>query len=162
MNIYKCVFTCLIVFVTTVSYSQNVKVIKYNDLESILASKGDTLLVVNFWATWCLPCVKELPYFEKLQSRHTKEKIKVLLVSLDYSSLLDKKVIPFIAKTGIKFADVFLLNETDANSWIGKVAPQWSGALPFTLIIDGRKNRKGYERPFTLEELETEVQSFIQ
>jgi len=162
MNVLKILLICLLALTGTGSFAQDVKVIKYPDLESMLSSKNDTVLIVNFWATWCAPCVKELPYFEKLQIKHAKEKVKVLLVSLDYHSVLGKKVKPFVAKTGIKSAGVFLLNETDANTWMGKVDPQWSGALPFTMIIKGTKKQKGYERPFTLEELETELQSFIQ
>jgi len=162
MGLNKRILTFLMGLFASASHAQNVTVIKYAELESMLSSKSDTTLVVNFWATWCAPCVKELPYFEELQVKHAKEKIKVVLISLDYNSLLEKKVKPFIAKTGIKSAKVFLLNESDPNVWMGKVAPEWSGAIPFTLIINGTKERKGYERPFTLAELETELRSFIQ
>lgn len=143
------------------SHAQNVTQIKYAELEEMLSIKSDTILLVNFWATWCAPCVKELPYFEQLQVKYAKEKIKVVLISLDYSSLLEKKVKPFIAKARINSAKVFLLNESDPNLWMGRVDPEWSGALPFTLII-GATERKGYERPFTLAELETELRSFTQ
>tara|TARA_R110002124_G_scaffold254651_5_gene420261 strand:+ start:536 stop:1027 length:492 start_codon:yes stop_codon:yes gene_type:complete len=152
----------LFLIVGNVSMSQNIQVIKYPDLENMLKSQNDTVLIVNFWATWCAPCVKELPYFEKLQIKYANEKVKVILVSLDYSSVLEKKVKPFIAKTGIKSASVFLLNETDPNAWMGKVDTDWSGALPFTLIIKGEKQRKSYERAFTLPEMEAELKLFIQ
>jgi len=161
MNAYKAILICLMALLGADSFAQDIKVIKYPDLENMLQSQNDTALIVNFWATWCAPCVKELPYFEKLQIRHATEKVKVILVSLDYHSVLEKKVRPFITKTGIKSANVFLLNETDPNAWMEKVDPQWSGALPFTLIIKGEKQKKGYERPFTLSEIEAELQSFI-
>lgn len=162
MNILKALLICLLALTSTGIFAQDVKVIKYPDLADMLSSKNDTVLIVNFWATWCAPCVKELPYFDKLQINHVKDKVKVFLVSLDYNSVLEKKVRPFIIKTGIKSANVFLLNEADPNSWMNNVDPQWSGALPFTMIIKGTTKQKGYERPFTLEELETELQSFIQ
>ena len=92
----------LFLIVGNVSMSQNIQVIKYPDLENMLKSQNDTVLIVNFWATWCAPCVKELPYFEKLQIKYGNEKVKVIMVSLDYSSVLEKKVKPFIIKTGIK------------------------------------------------------------
>ena len=162
MGFHKRLLIFLMLLFASTGHAQKVTVITYAKLENMLSSKGDTILIVNFWATWCTPCVKELPYFEQLQVKYAKEKIKVIMISLDYNSLLEKKVKPFIEKTGINLAKVFLLNEPDPNAWMGKVAPEWSGALPFTLILNGTKERKGYERPFTFLELETELKSFIQ
>src|SRR5690606_6809447 len=46
--------------------------------------KNDSIYVINFWATWCKPCIKELPAFEKIASEYADKKVKVLLVSLDF------------------------------------------------------------------------------
>jgi thiol-disulfide isomerase/thioredoxin len=158
---HKWLLTLLLLVVGQGSFSQSIRTIKYPELEQILNHPGDSTLVVNFWATWCLPCVSELPHFEKVSSEYASSKVKVILISLDAASLLKRKVQPFIAKRGIRSSQVVLLDETDYNAWIDKVSPSWSGAIPFTLIIS-YKQKKEYERPFTEAELMTELKPFIQ
>lgn len=117
--------------------------IKLKDLQKMIATKADTVQVINFWATWCGPCVKELPIFEKLNQKK-EGKIKVNLVSLDLD--LDpnpEKVYKFVSRKNIQ-SRVLLLDERDPNSWIDKVDPRWSGALPATLIINTRTGKKSF------------------
>ncbi|PJJ60596.1 TlpA family protein disulfide reductase [Hymenobacter chitinivorans] len=141
--------------------AQQVTVIKFADLQRRLSRQNDTTYVVNFWATWCAPCVKELPLFEQLSTTQAGKKVKVLLVSLDYASQLDKKVKPFVLKRGLK-SEVVLLNEPDPNSYLEKVDPKWSGAIPFTLIWNGKKNRRAtFEKEFTPAELTAEINKFL-
>ncbi len=130
----------------------------YAGLEYFLKQDNDTTYVVNFWATWCVPCVEELPYFEKLNSKYKENKVKVLLVSLDMKKDVEKKLLPFIKSHNIK-SDVVFLQDPDSNSWIPKVDSTWSGAIPATVIYN-KSNRKFYERSFTYEELEKEVSNF--
>lgn len=118
-------------------------------------NKNDTIYVINFWATWCKPCVEELPAFEKIASNYSDKKVKVLLVSLDFSDKIDSQVIPFLEKNNIK-SEVVLLDDADANGWISKVSEAWSGAIPATVIYSKDK-RKFYEQSFTFEELENEL-----
>ena len=87
---------------TAPAFAQRVAVIKFPELQKRLARPTDTTYVVNFWATWCGPCVKELPNFEQLRVANAGQKVKVLLVSLDYASQLDKKVKPFVTQRGLK------------------------------------------------------------
>ncbi|WP_324671543.1 TlpA disulfide reductase family protein [Hymenobacter sp. GOD-10R] len=142
-------------------HAQQVAVIKLPDLQKRLARPSDTTYVVNFWATWCAPCIKELPSFEQLNTTYAKQKVKVLLVSMDNASLLDKKVKPFVAKRALK-SEVILLNEPDPNSWITKLDPKWSGAIPFTLMVNNqKKKRQAFEQEFTQAELTTQVQAFL-
>ncbi|GAA4373539.1 TlpA disulfide reductase family protein [Hymenobacter koreensis] len=134
---------------------QQVRVVKLPALQQLLARPSDTTYVVNFWATWCAPCVEELPNFEQLRTRHARDKVKVVLVSLDFASKLDTKVRPFVQRQGLR-STVWLLNETDQNAFIDKVDPSWSGALPFTLIFNNRQQRRqAFEKPLTLTELES-------
>ncbi|WP_247236636.1 TlpA family protein disulfide reductase [Telluribacter sp. SYSU D00476] len=161
MIFFRKLWLCLLVIWAPACFAQQVRVIKFNQLSQLLSTRNDTTLIVNFWATWCKPCVEELPYFETLQARHARNKVKVVLVSLDFKSQLEKKVKPFLSKTGIRTPQVVLLDETDPGQWMEKVAPSWSGALPFTLFIHRKKGRKDYEKPFTLAELEAELRPYI-
>lgn len=138
-----------------------VSVYTYNftQLEEKLNKKNDSVYVVNFWATWCAPCIKELPYFETVGNKYKDQKVKVLLVSLDMNKQVENALLPFIRKKKIR-SEVVHLHEPDANAWIPKVDAQWSGALPATIIYSNNK-RQFYERTFTLDELENEVKQFI-
>ena len=143
------------------SQAQQVEVVKFPALEKRLSQANDTTYVVNFWATWCGPCIKELPYFEQANATYAGQKVKVLLVSLDYASQLDKKVKPFVQKRGLK-SEVLLLNETDPNTWLEKVDNKWSGALPFTLMLNNKKQKRAaFEQEFTQAELTTQLKQFL-
>ena len=127
----------------------------FND-EVLNNINGDTTYVINFWATWCAPCVKELPYFEALNDKYSNGKFRQILVSLDSPKKLKSKVIPFIEKKDIK-SEVVLLGDGKFNSWIDRVDPQWSGAIPITLILKG-KEKLFYEQEFhSMKEIEVEL-----
>lgn len=130
----------------------------YAGLEYYLKQKNDTTYVVNFWATWCVPCVEELPNFEKINANYKENKVKVVLVSLDMVKSVNTKLLPFVKEKQIK-SDVLLLHDTDADAWISKVDSTWSGAIPATLIYNSEM-RKFYERSFTYDELEKEISNF--
>jgi len=131
----------------------------FEGLEPLLHIDNDTTYVINFWATWCRPCIKELPAFEKLNATYNSQKVKVVLVSLDHPDILESKVVPFIEQREIK-SSVVLLDDPYANDWIPKVDKTWSGAIPATIIYKGGK-RSFYERTFTYEELEIELKSIL-
>ncbi|MBK8699602.1 MAG: TlpA family protein disulfide reductase [Saprospiraceae bacterium] len=104
----------------------------------ILNAPSDSLTVINFWATWCKPCVKELPYFQKLHLSHPE--IRVIMVSLDKKSDADGRLTDFLVKHGYTFSTL-LLADSRATEWIDKVNPEWSGAIPATLV----KRRDGFD-----------------
>ncbi|OGX86040.1 hypothetical protein BEN47_13785 [Hymenobacter lapidarius] len=142
-------------------FGQQVAVIKFVELQKRLARQTDTTYVVNFWATWCGPCVKELPNFEQVGSANADKKVKVLLVSLDYASQLDKKVKPFVKARGLK-SEVVLLDETDPNSWLGQVDAKWTGSIPFTLIINNKtKQRATFEQELSKAALTAALRRFL-
>ena len=131
----------------------------FEGLKPLLQTKTDSIYIVNFWATWCAPCVKELPYFEAIKNDYTNKKVGVLLVSLDFPKKYDSHVKPFIKKHGLK-SKVIALNDMDSNTWIPAISPEWSGAIPATLIFNKDK-REFYEKPFSYEELESELKKFL-
>lgn len=114
--------------------SQSFKVYNsFDDFEPLLEQKNDTLYVINFWATWCDPCVKELPDFQQVNQKFKNDRFKMILVSLDFEKQLESKVKPFVREKQID-AEVVLLTDTKQNQWIDKVDKQWSGSIPITVI----------------------------
>ncbi|MDO5973406.1 TlpA disulfide reductase family protein [Flavivirga jejuensis] len=135
------------------------EVYDYEGFKKFLNKKDDKVYVINFWATWCAPCVKELPYFEKLNSEYSDKNVEVILVSLDFPHLYESKLKPFIKKRDLK-SKVIALDDADMNTWIPQVSKDWSGAIPATVIYRNDSN-KFFEGSFTYETLETEVKSFL-
>nr|WP_305121198.1 TlpA disulfide reductase family protein [Pedobacter xinjiangensis] len=139
--------------------AQTVNLLTVDQLEKRINQGKDTIYVVNFWATWCAPCIKELPHFEKLQASYKSQPLKVLLISLDFKSKMNSSVVPFVRKKQLK-NEVFLLNESNAQQYIDRISKEWSGALPATLIVNKQKNvREFYEKEFTYNDLEKIYQS---
>jgi len=136
-----------------VSIRREVEVIKWPKLQEYMQQKNDKIKVINFWATWCKPCVEELPHFEKLHREYKDKQVEVILVSLDQASQKDK-VAATLEKNGMT-AKVVLLDEVDFNKWINGVDSNWSGSIPATLIITrNNEQKKFYEQQFYGQELE--------
>jgi len=131
----------------------------YEELAPLLSKKDGKVYIVNFWATWCAPCVKELPAFEKLRAKYQEKNVEVVLVSLDFPSQVDTKLIPFIKKNQLK-SQVVLMTDPDQDTWIPKISKNWSGAIPATLIYNSKKSAF-YERSFEYDELENELKKFL-
>lgn len=138
--------------------AQKPTVYKIDKLLARFHKKNDTLYVVNFWATWCKPCVAELPAFEQVHNEYKKKPVKVILVSMDFKEDLKKKLIPFLAKNKYT-AEVALLDEIDGNKFINKIDSTWTGAIPATLMKMGDK-RKFLEKQVKYEELKKEIEAF--
>lgn len=121
-----------------------------------LESDNDTLYVFNFWATWCRPCVAELPHFEAINDSLKGQKIKIILVSLDSRKKAETELIPFIQRKQLQ-NQVILLNAPDFNSWIDKISPEWSGSIPATLMV--RKGKRAfYEQDFEFGHLKNQIE----
>lgn len=139
--------------------AQKIEVMDFEQLQPELQKQDDTVRVINFWATWCIPCVEEMPYFVSIQKQYQHEKVKILLVSLDFPSNIESRVIPFIKKHNIT-SEVVLLDDPDANAWINKVNSDWSGALPATIIYK-KENRTFMEGGITREQLQKYINQIL-
>lgn len=161
MNIHSLYLQSLIVAFLIFNFEvqgQDIRVIAFEQLSEVMSMDNDTTYVINFWATWCKPCVAEMPYFEQLHEKNKDQKVKVVLVSLDFKSQLDSRVKPFVEKRNLQ-PEVMLLDAGDPNKWIDLVDPSWSGAIPATLFFKG-KNRVFVEDSFhDLPSLETIIHS---
>lgn len=140
--------------------SMAIRVMDYDQLKPLLNQINDTTYVVNFWATWCAPCVKEIPYFVQLDSIYSNDPFKLVLVSLDFKKDYVRKLMPFVEER--KLEDyVLVLEDNRANFWIDDIDQSWSGALPATLVFKGKK-RAFYERTFHhVDELNEIIKPFL-
>ncbi|MFW6351114.1 MAG: TlpA disulfide reductase family protein [Bacteroidota bacterium] len=160
------IFSISLVFISVSAFgtengisNNDITIYSFEELSPRLHQQNDSLYVINFWATWCAPCVKEIPAFEKIQSEYADQKVKVLFVSLDFPGQINSRLIPFIEKMNMQ-AEVVLLDEVDGNKWIPKVDDDWSGAIPATLIYNAEK-REFFAREFTYEELQQTLHTFL-
>ncbi len=126
----------------------------------IQALPPNTTVVINFWATWCAPCVEELPCFDELTEKYAGPNFQVWLVSLDFKTRLEKQFIPFLEKQKLK-AEVMLLADQDADSWIPKVHQDWEGAIPTTVVIRGGQRKLHQDKFNNFDELESFVLGFL-
>lgn len=119
---------------------------------------NDTTYIVNFWATWCIPCVKELPEFNILQELYKDKPVKVLLVSFDFKENYPDKLQEYISKRKI-LPEVVWFNETNANKFIPKIDQRWSGALPATIIRKNNSEKQIFiEDSITADQIEKIVE----
>ena len=137
-----------------------VEVVKFPRLQALMTKSSDQIQVINFWATWCKPCIKELPYFQAIHQKWGSQ-VDVTLISLDFADEVQKKVIPFVQKKDLK-PKVLVLDELDYNSWIDRVDARWTGSIPATLIIDPKTGKRQFvEGEVTQAQIESMVQKFI-
>ena len=157
MNFIK-IFLLVSFLICCTSNAEQLEVYDFDGIEQYLKQSGDKVYVVNFWATWCAPCVKELPFFEQIQ-QDFKENVEVILISLDFPSQYKSKLIPFLEEKQLT-SKVIVLDDADMNSWILKINSEWDGAIPVTLIYN-KEQRQFYPQSFTYDELSSEVRKFM-
>jgi len=160
MKLFVLIFLLFIASTSCVETKETIATIatvNFEQLSPRLHMNNDTIYIINFWASWCNPCVKEIPDFEKINSAYKNKKIKMIMVSLDFPNQLESKVLPFIAEQKMT-TEVVLLFDPNANSWINKVSPEWTGSIPATLIYknDFRSFREG---SYTYQELKQIIES---
>ena len=134
-----------------------IPVLNFDQLEPYLHMDDDSVHLVNFWATWCIPCRQEMPALQAIEEKYSNDKLKVLLVSLDFPGQLEKSLVPYLKSNNIR-SEVVLLNDPDQNRWIDLVDKFWAGDIPFTLIY-GKDFRLGYARQFNFKDLDSIIYS---
>jgi thiol-disulfide isomerase/thioredoxin len=156
MQLKKAICLCLLIYpqgITNVRRVNPIKEMDFQHFSPYLHKQNDSLYIVNFWASWCIPCREELPAFEKIGKKYANQKLKVLLVSLDIPNQVESRLIPFLRKNKIK-SEVILLNDPNQNQWIDQVDSKWTGAIPFTVVY-GKGFRNSYEHSLNFNELDS-------
>lgn len=131
----------------------------FDGLERLFHKEDNKTYVINFWATWCKPCVAELPYFERIYAEQKGSGVEVILVNIDMPKMWESHLVPFVKRKKLK-SKVIILDDPKQNTWIPKVDVNWSGGIPATLIYNNNK-REFYEQSFTYEELSDSLSEFI-
>ena len=140
--------------------SSDIQRIKITDLEKMIR-ESETPLIVSFWATFCQPCVEEIPYFEKEVKKYPAGKLRLILVSLDLEDYYPEKIKAFATRAGFA-SPIFWLDETNADYFCPRVDEQWSGAIPATLFVNIKKGyRKFYEEQVSPQTLEKEIRAIL-
>jgi thiol-disulfide isomerase/thioredoxin len=132
----------------------------YSDLVSYVAQyqQSGQAVVVNFWASYCIPCLEELKYFDSIQAKYASSNVKVIFVNLDFPQHLQSRVMPVIKREHLN-AEVVLLSDQDGDNWIPEVCPDWGGALPFTKVLSQNNSQTLYHQgKFATDK---ELESFI-
>jgi thiol-disulfide isomerase/thioredoxin len=139
-----------------------VQKIKITELEAIMQQSTGPV-IVNMWATWCKPCIEEIPYFIEETGRHKSDSIRLLLVSLDDEALFPDNLEKFVSGRKFDKAEIFWLDETNADYFCPKVDPKWSGAIPATLFLNNKTGyRKFHEEQVSHEDLVKEIQKMLE
>lgn len=151
--------TVLLSFIFFIGYTQEFKVYNFEEFKEYLYQKDNNTYVINFGATWCKPCVAEVPAFNSLNEKYKASDVKIIMVSLDFGNNVQNRIESFRDKHNMT-AEIIILDDPDSNSWINKVNKEWSGAIPATLIYNKNK-REFFERSFKFDELEKELLKFL-
>ena len=135
----------LIVFVTIQNTSQTkgipeVKVIRVEDLRKLISENDVHVLLINVWATWCLPCREEFPELVKLADNY-EDKVRVIGISIDDYEILNTQVVPFLDDQNAEFEN-YILKAADPEDFINLLSKDWSGAVPATFVFDEDGNQK--------------------
>lgn len=154
-------FIVLFLFIASISFAQKPAVYKISDLLKRIHNNSDTIYVINFWATWCKPCIQEMPDFESFYRQNKPALVKIILVSMDFKEDLDKKLVPFLEKNKYS-SEVVLLDEVNGNDFINKIHTKWGGAIPATYFTTKNKNKEEiFEKKVNLELLNATMNEFI-
>lgn len=133
-------------------HAQQIESMPFAGLEKEIASRTESTVIINFWATWCRPCVEELPDFEKFRAEYADRQAEVWLVNLDFNSAVAVTVKNFVQTRGLR-SRIIHLTDTDPNDWIEKVDKDWGGNIPATLIYRSGKRLSFHPQPLTYEDL---------
>lgn len=149
--------TIILLLVSAVMFAQQPNSVEQITTGQLLAKvdkpDDNTLYVVNFWATWCVPCVKELPYFEAATKKYDGKEVKILLVSLDFIS--DTAKVKKYTEVKKLQSQVYHLKAGDPNVWIDNFETTWDGGIPATIMY--KAGKKVYFRQGDFEEPELDL-----
>jgi thiol-disulfide isomerase/thioredoxin len=158
------VFLLSLIILSAVQVLQAQKVKPLNstdDIKSVFDGTKGKVMLLNFWATWCKPCVKEFPDLLKLQKNYKDLGFELVFISLDAPEELDSKLKPFLSKLGIDFT-TYYSTFAKPEDLIDFVDKNWQGAIPSTYIYDKEgKLSKSFLGVKSYGEFEKEIKKLL-
>uniref|UniRef100_UPI004049B6F0 TlpA family protein disulfide reductase n=1 Tax=Flavobacterium sp. TaxID=239 RepID=UPI004049B6F0 len=158
MKFHYSILILIFFFTNSINAQTLITFNSFEEIDAYIQENSEKPLVINFWATWCAPCVKELPYFEKLHQENAN--IKMVTISLDFEKQVESKLKPFLKKKNYSFTTAYMADK-NFNNWISKVNENWSGSIPATWIINGDKKVFVEQEFASFEELNEFVNTTI-
>jgi thiol-disulfide isomerase/thioredoxin len=160
MKFLKQILVVFLFFALSSAKSQTIASWKVTKLQDYI-SKSDSVLVINFWATFCKPCIEELPYYQTIIEKYKDQKVKLLMVSMDLKDEFPGKIAAF-AKEHNYSNQIVWLNETNADYFCPKIDKAWMGGIPSTLFINPKTGyRKFFEQQMKAEQFENELKKAL-
>lgn len=157
----KNIFLLLIIFCYNITTAQNIQRVKIKDVVNMIDTAQSPLLV-NFWATWCAPCVKEIPWFEKAVAAYKDQNVTLVLVSLDFKTAYPKDLAAFVKKNNY-VSKVIWLDETNADFFCPLIDPNWDGNIPVTIFVNNKKKyRQFLNQQIPEARLELELKKLVE
>jgi thiol-disulfide isomerase/thioredoxin len=145
---------------TATSKGQEIRSVNIADVEKMIAESKNPL-IINFWATWCKPCIEEIPYFLEEIKDHQQDSLTILLVSLDFKEAFPAEITAFVKKRKFN-APIVWLDETNADYFCPKIDAKWSGAIPATLFINNKTGYRNFvEAQISHVELKKEIKAIL-
>ncbi len=140
-------------YLFTSSFSQEIKTVRIDELKKVYTKSSDTTYVINFFASWCGPCIMEIPILNKFYDEHKNTNVQLIYVSVDNPNAVKK--LQKVATKMKMLAPIYLLNESSDFSWLPNIDKRWQGSIPATMIINNKKNVKAFfETPMEKGQLE--------
>lgn len=161
MKFVKVLLVCAFLIIAGSAVGQEIKKVKITEVEKII-NESTGPLVINMWATWCGPCVEELPYFLDEYKNHKEDGLQLILVSLDFEDAYPQKIEKFMSRRKVK-APVLWLDETNADYFCPKIDPRWGGAIPASVFINNTTGyRSFFEGQMSHKELKKEIMAILE
>lgn len=110
-----------------------IKMVSAREIKAMIDNSTGPM-IVNFWATWCGPCIREIPWFDSIIAKKNA-RVKLVLVSLDFRSDYPNALAAFVKKHDYK-GEVLYLYETDNTKYLPVIELKWKGAIPASIFVN--------------------------